>query len=106
MSSTRKRRVIIAWVLLIAFIPILMVKSVHHHGHGCNEPTSCTHSDQSNDKPDHCAICKYALSLFTEARTVEFHCTFTFAPFEPVIYQDKVVCEQAYSYLLRAPPIA
>ncbi len=49
-----------------------------------------------------CAICKYSLSLFTEPQPVEFHCTLTLVPYEPVTYQDKVVCKRTYSHHLRA----
>ena len=50
------------------------------------------------------AICKYSLSLFTEPQSVEYHCTLTLVPYEPIIYQDKVVCKRTYSHHLRAPP--
>lgn len=44
--------------------------------------------------------------LFTEPQPVEFHCTLTLVPYEPVIYQDKVVCKRTYSHHLRGPPVA
>lgn len=111
MSGTRKKRVIIALILLIAFAPVYLVKSIHHHESGYIDKKCCSHSDHSqsnhpHSKADDCAICKYTLSLFTETSPVEFHCQFSFVSYEPIIYQDKIVCKQAYSYLLRAPPVA
>lgn len=49
---------------------------------------------------------KYSLSLFTEPQSVEFHCILTLVPYEPITYQDKVVCKRTYSHHLRAPPAA
>ena len=37
---------------------------------------------------------------------IEFHCTLTLVPYEPIIYQDKVVCKRTYSHHLRGPPVA
>lgn len=67
---------------------------------------SLAHAKHSDNPSDDCAICKYSLSLFTEPQPVEFHCTLTLVPYEPVIYQDKVVCKRTYSHHLRGPPVA
>ena len=47
-----------------------------------------------------------SLSFFTEPQPIEFHCTLTLVPYEPIIYQDKVVCKRTYSHHLRGPPVA
>ena len=67
---------------------------------------SCSHAGHSHKSSEDCAICQYSLSFFTEPQPVEFHCTLTLVPYEPVVYQDKVVCKRTYSHQLRAPPVA
>ena len=88
MYHKRKTRAYIAWVLFMTFIPFFVVKTFHYHG--------------SEDEKS----CQYSLSFFTEPQPVEFHCTLTLVPYEPVVYQDKVVCKRTYSHQLRAPPVA
>ena len=88
----------------MTFIPFFVVKTFHYHG--SEDETSCSHAKHSHNPSDDCAICKYSLSLFTEPQPVEFHCTLTLVPYEPIIYQDKVVCKRTYSHQLRAPPVA
>ena len=88
MYQKKNIRVYIAWMLFMTFIPFFVVKTFHYHG--------------SED----CAICQYSLSFFTEPQPIEFHCTLTLVPYEPIIYQDKVVCKRTYSHHLRGPPVA
>ena len=102
MYHKRKIRAYIAWMLFITFIPFFVVKTFHYHG--SEDETSCSHTDHSRSHAEDCAICKYSLSLFTEPQSVEFHCILTLVPYEPIIYQDKVVCKRTYSHHLRAPP--
>ncbi len=73
---------------------------------GSEDETSCSHAEHSRSHAEDCAICKYSLSLFTEPQSVEFHCILTLVPYEPITYQDKVVCKRTYSHHLRAPPAA
>ena len=104
MYHKRKIRAYIAWVLFMTFIPFFVVKTFHYHG--SEDETSCSHTDHSRSHAEDCAICKYSLSLFTEPQSVEYHCTLTLVPYEPIIYQDKVVCKRTYSHHLRGPPVA
>ena len=104
MYHKRKIRAYIAWMLFMTFIPFFVVKTFHYHG--SEDETSCSHAEHSRSHAEDCAICKYSLSLFTEPQFLEFHCTLTLVPYEPVVYQDKVVCKRTYSHQLRAPPVA
>ena len=104
MYHKRKTRAYIAWVLFMTFIPFFVVKTFHYHG--SEDEKSCSHAGHSHKSSDDCAICQYSLSFFTEPQPIEFHCTLTLVPYEPVVYQDKVVCKRTYSHQLRAPPVA
>ena len=104
MYHKRKIRAYIAWMLFMTFIPFFVVKTFHYHG--SEDETSCSHAGHSRSHAEDCAICKYSLSLFTEPQSLEFRCTLTLVPYEPVIYQNKVVCKRTYSHHLRAPPAA
>ena len=85
MYHKRKIRAYIAWMLFMTFIPFFVVKTFHYHG--SEDETSCSHADHSRSHAEDCAICKYSLSLFTEPQSLEFRCTLTLVPYEPVIYQ-------------------
>ena len=104
MYHKRKIRAYIAWMLFMTFIPFFVVKTFQYHG--SEDETSCSHAEHSRSHAEDCAICKYSLSLFTEPQSVEFHCILTLVPYEPITYQDKVVCKLTYSHHLRAPPAA
>ncbi len=104
MYRKRKIRAYIAWVLFMTFIPFFVVKTFHYHG--SEDEESCSHAGHSHKSSDDCAICQYSLSFFTEPQPVEFHCTLTLVPYEPIIYQDKVVFKRTCSHQLRAPPVA
>ena len=101
MYHKRKIRAYIAWMLFITFIPFFVVKTFHYHG--SEDETSCSHTDHSRSHAEDCAICKYSLSLFTEPQSVEYHCTLTLVPYEPIIYQDKVVCKLIRIIYARLP---
>ena len=104
MYQKKNIRVYIAWMLFMTFIPFFVVKTFHYHG--SEDEKSCSHAGHSHKSSEDCAICQYSLSFFTEPQPVEFHCTLTLVPYEPVVYQDKVVCKRTYSHQLRAPPVA
>ena len=104
MYQKKNIRVYIAWMLFMTFIPFFVVKTFHYHG--SEDEKSCSHAKHSHQSSDDCAICQYSLSFFTEPQPIEFHCTLTLVPYEPIIYQDKVVCKRTYSHHLRGPPVA
>lgn len=96
MYQKKNIRVYIAWMLFMTFIPFFVVKTFHYHG--SEDEKSCSHAKHSHNSSDDCAICKYSLSLFTEPQLIEYHTILTLVPYEPVIYQDKVVCKRTYSH--------
>ena len=89
MYQKKNIRVYIAWMLFMTFIPFFVVKTFHYHG--SEDEKSCSHAKHSHNSSDDCAICKYSLSLFTEPQLIEYHTILTLVPYEPIIYQDKVV---------------
>ena len=97
MYQKKNIRVYIAWMLFMTFIPFFVVKTFHYHG--SEDEKSCSHAKHSHQSSDDCAICQYSLSFFTEPQPIEFHCTLTLVPYEPIIYQDKVVCKRTYSII-------
>ena len=86
MYQKKNIRVYIAWMLFMTFIPFFVVKTFHYHG--SEDEKSCSHAKHSHQSSD------------------EFHYTLTLVPYEPIIYQDKVVCKRTYSHHLRGPPVA
>ncbi|WP_167549132.1 hypothetical protein [Bacteroides oleiciplenus] len=104
MNSSRKKRVVVAWVLILSLMPFFVVKAFHHHEG--EHSVSCSHADHPRHSSDDCAICQFSLSLFTEAQSVDFHCVLTLLSFEQVVYQDKTVYVLSYSHYLRGPPTA
>jgi hypothetical protein len=103
-NNSRKKRAVLAWVLMMALMPFFVVKAFHHHEE--EHAASCSHADHPRHSPDDCSICHFSLSLFTEAQSVDFHCILTPIPFEQVVHQDEIVYALSYSHHLRAPPTA
>lgn len=101
-----KTRISIAWLLLLALMPLQIVKSVHYH-----EPvvaSSATHHDCSgdNDYRDSCPICNFTLSAFIHPHS--FHLSFVAELLFFVVPQseNRRVFNLFYSHGLRAPPVA
>ena len=92
MYQKKNIRVYIAWMLFMTFIPFFVVKTFHYHG--SEDEKSCSHAKHSHQSSDDCAICQYSLSFFTEPQPIEFHCTLTLVPYEPIIYQDRLFANE------------
>ena len=108
MRRERKHRVIIAWVLLFALLPMSIVKATHFHD---TEEAVPSHSavpghPQSGDSGNTCPICHFFLSPFIEVPT--FHFTFCTQLVAVFIARPCTGTKQAdkLSLSLRAPPAA
>lgn len=64
------------------------------------------HSHHSHNACDDCAVCKYSLSLFTEADSSDFILILPLVPYERVTYPEKIAYALSYSHYLRGPPVA
>jgi hypothetical protein len=63
MKRRNVTRIIVAWALLIALMPIGLVKTFHHH-----DISEAHHSEYAVtvDNVDDCPICQFVLPFFTE----------------------------------------
>ena len=104
MYQKKNIRVYIAWMLFMTFIPFFVVKTFHYHG--SEDEKSCSHAKHSHNSSDDCAICKYSLSLFTEADSSDFILILPLVPYERVTYPEKIAYALSYSHYLRGPPVA
>ncbi len=69
MRRKGKNRIIIAWALLLALMPIYIVKAVHYHD--VKDATACHSAAAGNSQSsDTCPICHFFLSPFVEAPAV------------------------------------
>lgn len=106
MKKNIRKRVRISWLLLATFMPLFVVKALHHHEEKDTVLVSCSDTHHSHDTCDDCAICKFSLSLFTEAGSFDFTLILPLIPYEHIIYPEKIVYTLSYSHYLRAPPMA
>ena len=107
MKRTRRNRVVIAWALLFALMPITIVKATHfHHNEDAAVPHSALAGHAHDAGSEDCPICNFFLSPFVETSDIHFAfcatlvCVFIARPCEGG--------EQAVtsSVSLRAPPAA
>lgn len=102
----------LAWLLLATILPMLVVKSVHHHDAPSHVSTELTIHSLEMEHTTHfctidngCPICHFIVSPYTEAKTYQFH---SFVPYihfhRPVIYEQEKSFRLIYSCGLRAPP--
>lgn len=104
MRTKTKNRIIVAWVLLIALMPLFIVKSIHYHSE--KKMISCHSEKGSAQLPaDECVVCQFTLSPFTQGETIQIHCLIPVFSYKPVYRVDKPIHRPIYSPYLRAPPI-
>ena len=109
MKTTAKRRIAVAWTLFLVLMPFFVVKAFHHHEAENAVSASCPdthHSHHSHNACDDCAVCKYSLSLFTEADSSDFILILPLVPYERVTNPEKIAYALSYSHYLRGPPVA
>lgn len=107
MTRKGRKRVFIAWVLLLALMPISIVKATHFHdGGGLTVHNTTTQSSQNSDGGANCPICHFFLSPFIE--TPEIFVSFCATIVAMLIVGKCPELRQAdvLSPTLRAPPCA
>lgn len=103
MRLKAKNRIFIAWLLLVTFMPLFMVKALHHHGE--EDATVCHTQDRhSHPTPDHCSICKFTLSPFTQGEIFRLEYIALVTSFIPGVDVREICLLRSYPYQLRAPP--
>lgn len=111
MKRRQVQRMFLAWLLLATILPMLVVKSVHHHNavHASTELAIHTpemeHNAHFTADNNGCPICHFIVSPYTEAETYEFHSIVPYVSFyRPVIREQKTSFLFIYAHGLRAPP--
>ena len=105
-----KKSAVLAWLLLLVFMPQMVVKSLHYHsvgdvtcGNCCDHPSDDSPSDEDGSA---CAICDFTLPLSTEPS--DFHLSLVASIL--VVEYSILVEAESYETLplpsLRAPPVA
>ncbi|AUI48739.1 hypothetical protein K0E65_04560 [Bacteroides fragilis] len=97
-------RIWLAWMLLMTFMPLSVVKVFHNH---CDETSAtCTNTQpgKTHHACDTCPICQFMLSPFIETSPA----LLTYIPFyirwETGTFQDKKLATAFYPHYLRGPP--
>lgn len=113
MKRKRVQRIFMAWLLLATILPIVVVKSVHHHNavHTSTElaihSLYMEHSVHFTTADNACPICHFIVSPYTEVKTYEFHSFVPYIPFErPIVHEQEKKSRFIYSHGLRAPPVS
>lgn len=111
MKRRRIQRMCLAWLLLATILPMLVVKSVHHHDAVRISTELAIHSLQMEQSTHFCAtdngcpICHFLVSPYTEVHTYVFHCLVPYVSFyRPVIHKQVCDLRLVYTHGLRAPP--
>ena len=105
MGKKYRNRVLAAWVLLIALMPVYIVKAVHFHDAKDSVACHSQSAGHSQNSSDACPICHFFLSPFTEttpAHIAFFALLMAILPVLPVVRIAKVQMVRAS---LRAPPV-
>ena len=103
MKREMRHRVFIAWLLMVALLPVYVVKAFHTHHIGCEESvckTTKTHHDCS-----HCYICQFVFSPFTEVSTFQCDIVSRYIIFIQEEKTENVAYRPFRVKSLRAPPI-
>lgn len=106
------QRMFLAWLLLATILPMLVVKSIHHHdvpSHISTEQTihslAMEHTTHFCATDNGCPICHFIVSPYTEAETYQFHSVVPYSYLHrPVIHEQETSFRLIYSHGLRAPP--
>lgn len=103
-KKNTKHRIWIAWMLLMTFMPLSVVKVFHNHSG--EKPTLCTdtHSDKSHHADGTCLICQFVLSPFVETPSILSDYTSLHVEWESSIFQDNRLSVASYPQYLRGPP--
>lgn len=111
MKRRRIQRMFLAWLLMATILPMLVVKSVHHHDAAHASTEQAVHSLEMEHNThfcvsdDGCPICHFIVSPCTEPETHEFHIIVPYICFtRTVLNQQEKAFRLVYAHGLRAPP--
>lgn len=107
MRRKRRNRVIIAWLLLLALMPITFVKATHFHESDNGVVTaqsSLPGHSHGGDSGNSCPICNFVLSPFVVVPSI--HLSFFEQSFSVLFHRVtyKVKQTKVLHHYLRAPP--
>ena len=106
MGKKVDRRIIYAWVMLMALMPVFLAKTFHYHDNSevVAEQTFADHGHSHNSPCDNCPVCHFALSPFEKSANTEVHTYFSVIGIEPILQETATVTSSAQTPQLRAPP--
>lgn len=103
MRITAKKRIIIAWLLFMVFMPFFLVKTIHQLEE--SDASVCHSKGESSQNVCHqCPICKFTLSPFTQVESFYFEVIIPVFNYEPVYEVNMMSYRPILSSKLRAPP--
>ena len=96
-----RHRIWLAWMLLMTFMPLSVVKVFHNHS---EETCTDAHSGKSHHTCETCPICQFMLSPFIETPSTLLTYTPLYVKWESGTFQDKKLSIAFYPHYLRGPP--
>ena len=108
-KRAEQKRILTAWMLILMLMPMMLVKSFHHHegfqAHAVTNESSAAHSTLCSLSSDaQCPICHFYISPIEEATDFRLATSQDYVPAERVTYAPHVVKSCHLLHGLRAPP--
>lgn len=104
MKSRDKKRITAALVLLLAIMPVFVLKTVHVHDHSAGSALHEGGSMASQQLVKQCPICSFVFSPFTGCDAVTADEEVVVCPCALPYMEGGVVVCPVVAYGLRAPP--
>ena len=99
-----RHRIGLAWMLLMTFMPLSVVKVFHNHSEETSITCTDAHSGKSHHTCETCPICQFMLSPFIETPSTLLTYTPLYVKWESGTFQDKKLSIAFYPHYLRGPP--
>lgn len=84
-----RHRIWLAWMLLMTFMPLSVVKVFHNHSEETSITCTDAHSGKSHHTCETCPICQFMLSPFIETPSTLLTYTPLYVKWESGTFQDK-----------------
>lgn len=100
---TPRRRACTACMLLVLFVAVFCIKTLHHH-HSHLYQSHTAASAAKHQVHDNCLLCMFMLSPFVESHEAVLNSTVSFTFFYYFTYTKQEIRTILYRILWRGPP--
>ena len=94
-----RHRIWLAWMLLMTFMPLSVVKVFHNHSEETSITCTDAHSGKSHHTCETCPICQFMLSPFIETPSTLLTYTPLYVKWESGTFQDKKLSIAFYPHI-------